>query len=105
MVIVKITEKIHPGKVLASDAKAAQAAGEQPKKPANVALVLDLLDNDEEKEMIFPAVLQSTLEESYPSDGYIGHSFQITSLGKKKGKDASRAGYNTFDIVEVEPSR
>lgn len=72
------------------------------KEPAHLAMVTDL-DTGEEKQMIGPTVLRSTLEEEYPNASYVKKCFEIENLGKKAGKGQSAEGYNMFRIVEVEP--
>lgn len=72
------------------------------KEPAHLAQVTDL-DTGEEKQMIGPSVLRSTLEEEYPDAKYVGKFFEIENLGKKAGRGQSVEGYNLFRIVEVKP--
>lgn len=72
------------------------------KEAAHLAMVTDL-DTGEEKQMIGPTVLRSTLEEEYPNGGYVTKCFEIENLGKKAGKGQSAEGYNMFRIVEVKP--
>lgn len=72
------------------------------KEPAHLAQVTDL-DTGEEKQMIGPSVLRSTLEEEYPNTAYVGKFFEIENLGKKAGRGQSAEGYNLFRIVEVKP--
>lgn len=90
---VKISTPIREGRKL---------EGQKDREPAFICHVVDLADG-EEKQMIAPKVLRSTLEEEYPDDQYVNKFFYIENLGKKAGKGKSAEGYNTFKIIEIAP--
>lgn len=66
------------------------------KEPATVMGVTDL-DSGEVTQVIVGAVLKGILNETYPKDGYVGKSFEITKHAKATGKR-----YNTYSVFEIE---
>jgi len=69
---------------------------EKKKEPATIMDVIDLTTG-EPSQIVCNTVLKSTLQESYPNDGYVGLCFSVTKLDKESGKD-----YNKFKIEEIE---
>jgi hypothetical protein len=68
--------------------------------PATVCHVTNL-DTGERQVMICGSVLESTLQEAYPGDKYVGLCFTIIKHAKAAGKR-----YNTYSIDEIEdPAR
>lgn len=66
------------------------------KQPPMLAQGVDL-STGESCQIIVNAILQSTLEELYPDQKYVGKSFEITKRKKEDGK-----AYNKFEIYELE---
>ena len=88
-IYVKITEPIFTGKEMQTK------KGEDEMKPAQIARVVDL-ETGLVMEMICNAVLESTLNESFPDQGYVGKCFEITQHAKKEGKR-----YKTYSVWEI----
>lgn len=90
--IIKISEPMHvstvPGKTLADGTR---------EKPATICAVVDV-ETGETCNFLVPAVVQKNLDESYPDGAYVGKTFYVENLGKRK--DGQR--YNDFKIMEVE---
>lgn len=72
------------------------AEGKKPMEPAHLARVTDL-ETGELGEVIVPAVLKSTLEESMPNNAYVGKCFAITKQKRQEGKR-----YDKFGVDEIE---
>jgi hypothetical protein len=90
-VIVKIVGKIYLGKQLKSE-------GKQQEKPADLCEVLNLMmDPPKPYTLVVPAVVKSSLEETYPGTLYVGKVFKITFMGKAEGKR-----YKQFQVEEGE---
>lgn len=70
-----------------------------PKKPPMIAQVVNLETNTRAK-LIGNQVVVSTLNESYPKDGYVNKSFQLRRMDKIKS--ASGNQYYAFEISEIE---
>lgn len=66
-------------------------------KPADVMPVINL-DTGEEMQIVVPAVVKSTLEETYPDAGYVGHGFEIVKGEKPKGKRYYQYTVNELEI-------
>ena len=71
-------------------------AGEAPKEPATVCQVANV-ETGELAQMICGAALKGVLNESYPEDGYVGKSFEVTKHAKAPGKR-----YNTYSVFEID---
>lgn len=84
---VTIDDKIFTGKKL---------KGEDKKEPAKIVNVTNLTTG-EVGQIVLGTVLLSNLMETYPNDGYVGKSFQITKHSKVAGKE-----YNNYTILEIE---
>lgn len=65
-------------------------------KPATVCDVGDI-QTGEQMVFLVPAVVQKNLEDMYPNAEYVGKTFYIENLGKRK----SGQRYNDFKIVEL----
>lgn len=65
-------------------------------QPPRLVNVLDLVHNKRESQMIVNAIVESELTKKYPSDAYVGKSFEIQKHGMQGGKR-----YATFDIFEI----
>jgi len=91
-VAVKILDAVFVGKALKN-------AREVDKKPANLVNVIDL-DTGAEMQLIVASMMQSTLEDEYPNNGYVGKCFEITKLGKVLGGTGN--SYNKYSIIEIE---
>lgn len=70
------------------------AAETNKKAPPMLAAVTDL-PTGKQFQMIMNTVLDSTLQEKYPSDSYVGKCFKII-MHQLAGKD-----YKTFEIAEI----
>ena len=68
----------------------------EPSKTLHVGRVIDL-NTGEEAEIVVPAVVLSTMHESYPNDAYVGKNFELCKLAKKAGKN-----YFPYRINELE---
>lgn len=90
---IKITKAIYEGKEL-------KTTGEAKQKPANLMHVTDLSTGEEDMIIVVPSVLQSTLEESYEKETYVGKGFAVV-MGEIKEGSGSRK-YRTFKIDEIE---
>ncbi len=90
-----VTSPIHQGKALKGEAEAAAASGKKAKDPAMIMEVINALTG-EIGLVVVGAILESTLIETYPENGYVGKTFQITKFAKKAGKE-----YNGYEIMEV----
>lgn len=66
------------------------------KEPATVAPVVNV-ETGELTQIIVGAALKGILGETYPKDGYVDRSFEITKHGKAPGKR-----YNTYSVFEIE---
>ena len=66
------------------------------KEPATVMPVTNM-DTGEVTQIIVGAALKGILTETYPKNGYVGLSFEITKHGKAAGKR-----YNTYSVFEIE---
>ena len=88
---VKVLAPIFEGKTIED-----KADKDKNKGPAHIMTIVDLVTG-EEGQIVLNKVLKSTLEEEYPSEGYVGLGFQIIKHGKKTGKD-----YHTFSVAELE---
>lgn len=86
---LRLLGKIYVGKAIKQD-------GKTPEKPADLCEVMDL-ESGELSLLIVPALVKSTLEENYPSGGYVNKAFEIACHGTKDGKR-----YKTFSIYELE---
>lgn len=64
--------------------------------PATICTVTDV-QTGEQGTLIVNATLQSTIEEKYPSEGYVERVFGITRHAKEKGKR-----YYKFSVFEIE---
>ena len=89
-IYVKITEPIFTGKEMQTK------KGEDEMKAAQIARVVDL-ETGLVMEMICNAVLESTLNESFPEQKYVGKCFEITQHAKKEGKR-----YRTYSVWEID---
>lgn len=88
--IIRFDGKIYTGKEI-------KGGGANPiTKPAQLATVTNLLDGHE-YDYIVNAVFEGILNEQFPKDGYVGHSFAVFKAPKAEGKR-----YNTFAVTEVE---
>lgn len=76
-----------------------QKKGAEARKPASVMQVIDKMD-DKEKTIVVNKVLEGTLNEQYPNDGYVGRSFMIKKSADKKKGDSGE--YFNFDLNEIE---
>lgn len=86
-----------------SSRSVAQAAAKEDGKrkapvmdPATICSVTDVTTG-EQGTLIVNATLQSTIEEKYPDEGYVGLVFGITRHAKEKGKR-----YYKFSVFEIE---
>lgn len=73
--------------------------GEEMEKPAQIARVTNL-ETGEQMEMICNKVLESTLNEQMPDDGYVGKCFEIIQRVGKKG--AGGRAYKTYSVWEID---
>lgn len=85
-VYVKIESLLYEGKKL-----------EDKKDPATLVDVIDL-ETGQNAIMVIPAVVQSTLEESYPNGGYVGLQFAIEKLDKTSPDKK----YFPYSVQEIE---
>ena len=80
-----------------SKVEAKPAADGTKVKPATICTATDAVSG-EMGIFIVPTVVLSNLERDYPEEGYVGKTFHIANLGKRK--ESQR--YNDFSISEVE---
>jgi len=87
---VKFDSAIFTGKEI-------KGTGEKAKmEPARLANVTNL-ETGELGQIICNKVLEGTLTEEYPDNGYVNKGFAITQHGKASGKR-----YHTYTIAEIE---
>ena len=89
-VYVQITAPMYVGKVIKAK------AGEKEREPAHILDCVNL-ETGEVCQVIASSIIQSTLTEGYPNNGYVGLRFSFTKKGKQPGKQ-----YNKFEILELE---
>ena len=65
-------------------------------EPAVLAHCINL-ETGENVQIIINAVVKENLNESYPSDAYVGKCFQLVKHAKREGKR-----YNDFSVSEIE---
>ena len=73
-----------------------QKKGETIMEPAQIMRVVNL-ETGQECEMIANSVLQSTFEENYPGQKYVGKAFEVIRHAKQQGKR-----YHTYSVSEIE---
>lgn len=69
--------------------------GRADEKPAHLANVTDL-ETGEQCQIIIGFVLESTMNDEYPDNAYVGKTFAIT-----QHRDSGKK-YNTYSIAEIE---
>lgn len=74
----------------------AQKKGETVMEPAKIMRVVNL-QTGQECEMIANSVMQSTFEENYPDQSYVGKAFVVIRHAKQAGKR-----YHTYTVTEIE---
>lgn len=89
-VAIRFETAIYVGKEIKKPGETAK------EKPADLATVIDL-ETGEEMTYILSAVVKGNLDDLYPGDAIIGHSFAIHKGDKVPGKR-----YNDFAVVEIE---
>lgn len=70
--------------------------GKEDEKPARIADVINHED-DKHYKLLVPTVVESNLDKEYPNHSYVGLSFYIQNLGKRK--EGQR--YVDYGIAEV----
>lgn len=91
---LKITGTIYKGK------KVVGKTTEENSKQAPELVHVFNYETNRPEQMIVNTVLATELREAYPSDGYVGKSFQFVKHAIQGGKN-----YATFDIAEIEVSQ
>lgn len=89
-VYVQILAPMYIGKSIAAK------PGEKEKEPATIIDCANL-ETGEVCQIVANTVLRSTLNETFPNDGYVDHRFSICKKSKQPGKQ-----YNKFEILELE---
>lgn len=91
-VYVQIKSIMREGKELKGRGDAAKM------KPAMLCDVINLETGQANMEMICPTIVQSTLNENYPDNGYVDKGFMITKMQKR----SEEKSYFPYDIQEIE---
>lgn len=86
------------GRITASRTLTAEMPGKAAEKSARTCPV-GIMETGETRALLCNAVMASTLEETYPEEGYIGKIFEITCVGKVPGKRYK--GYTVHELEEV----
>lgn len=89
---IRINAAIFTGKQLKGD--------KSNKKPAQLCGVTNL-ETGEAGQIVVPTVMESTLNEEYPDNAYVGKCFSITK-GEKVQKPGVDVGYFKYRIEEIE---
>ena len=76
-----------------------KAAKDDKRQPPTLAEVIDL-ETGENAVIVCPEVVKSTLNESFPNEGYIGKQFSIEKLAQ----DNPEKKYFPYRISEIEVS-
>lgn len=87
--------KVH-GKMEKSKQIDSKKVGDKAMEPATIMHCVDLTTG-EETLVIVGKMLESVINEGYPSDSYVGKCFEIINHGKRGDKK-----YNAYSLVEIE---
>lgn len=90
-VYVKVTGAMHQSNATQRPGKDGKAM-----EPATILPVVNV-ETGEVTQIICGSVLKGILTETYPDDGYVGKSFEITKHAKAQGKR-----YNTYSVFEID---